>query len=245
MSEVNIVIPSYKRSHRLLGKDYFLKAKYVIPESQRDDYFSVLKDHKRIVAIPDDQDGNIAKKRNWILKNIPRPLLMIDDDVRAVYKVHGRIRLTPDQAVILIENGFEMASDLGCVLWGLLQNLDPLTSKAYLPFNFRDVTLGPFQGHLKHDLLNDERMGTKDDYDFALQVLNKFGKIFRNNMYAYYCDHGNNEGGIVSMRTMQREIWYCRAIEHKWGRNIIKYPLKPEKMADLLNGSVTVPIKGV
>jgi hypothetical protein len=107
------------------------------------------------------------------------------------------------------------------------------------------VVLGPFQGHLAHGLKFDERMGTKDDYDFCLQVLSKHKKVLRLNKYAYYCDHGDNAGGIVSMRTLEREIHYCRAIEKKWGREIISYPLKPRKMTELLNGRVQVPVAGV
>ena len=80
---MNIIIPSYKRSHDLKGKDYFFMAKYCVPESQYNDYLKVLpKD--RIITLPDDQDGDIVKKRNWILKNIQMPLIMIDDDVEKI-----------------------------------------------------------------------------------------------------------------------------------------------------------------
>jgi len=241
---INIVIPTYKRANKLVGKNYFKTAKYVLPESQRDDYFKVLP-VERMIVIPDEEDGNIARKRNWILRNIERPLLMIDDDVNAIYKIHGRIRLDEKQADTLIRNGFEIAEDCGCKLWGLFQNLDPKLSKEYLPFSFRNLVLGPFMGHFEHDLFYDERMGTKDDYDFSLQVLRKYGKILRINMYGYYCGHGDNEGGIVSMRTMEREIHYCKAIMKKWGKKVIKYRIPPRKMTDLLNGRVSIPIKGV
>ena len=80
---INVVIPSYKRSEYLEGKDYFYMAKYVVPQSQVEDYLKVL-DSDRLVIIPDECDGSIAKKRNWILDNIPRPFIMIDDDVRGL-----------------------------------------------------------------------------------------------------------------------------------------------------------------
>jgi hypothetical protein len=78
---MNVVIPSFKRADKLLGKDYFTMAKYVVPESQADAYSKVV-GKKRVIALPDDQDGNIGRKRNWILRNISRPLIMMDDDVR-------------------------------------------------------------------------------------------------------------------------------------------------------------------
>lgn len=43
------------------------------------------------------------------------------------------------------------------------------------------------------------------------------------------------------MRTWEREVAYCQAIEKKWGWHIISYLLKPGKVGGLLNGRVNVP----
>lgn len=66
---INIIIPSYKRSHDLKGRDYFIMAKYCVAQSQTEDYIKVV-GVDRVIAIPDEEDGDIAKKRNWILKNV-------------------------------------------------------------------------------------------------------------------------------------------------------------------------------
>lgn len=253
---LRIVIPTYKRWDKLVGKDYFKTAKYVLPESQKTEYEKVLS-KDRMIVIKDEDDGSIAKKRNWILKNIERPVLMMDDDVKGlvmtegVHEVEGKdkamrkIALSWDQAERVIIEGFNLASQLGCVLWGLNVNTDGMNYQQYKPFALTQMVLGPFQGHLEHSLLCDERMGTKEDYDMSLQALNKYRKILRLNKFAYDCEHGSNKGGIVAMRTMDKEIQDCRAIERKWSRWIIKYPLYPKSKADLLNGNVHVPIAGV
>jgi len=256
---INIVIPTYKRTKNLVGKNYFKTARYVLPESQRDNYLKVLPS-KRMIVIPDECDGNIARKRNWILDNVKRPLLMIDDDVKCLRMTEGmqesnrsrfkekgieRIRLEPEQAERVIRNGFNIAREFGCVLWGLNLNEDGRNYQQYKPINLTQVILGPFCGHLEHDLHYDEKMGTKDDYDFSFQVLNKHRKILRFNKFSYDCGHGDNEGGIVSMRTMEKEIGYCESIMKKWGKHIIKYKIPPKRMTDLLNGRVNVPLQGV
>lgn len=252
---MNIVIPSYKRAGKLPGADYFTTARYVVPRSQLDDYLMFLPDD-RVIPIPDKWDGNIARKRNWILKNIERPVCMIDDDVRYLLYMEGRPRereqfisfrrLPKDLLVPVLEQYTQVAADFGCKMWGVSQRTagDEREYKEWRPFSLTNITLGPFQVHLDHDLLFDERMGTKDDYDMALQQLNRFGMLLRVEKLAYDCDHGINSGGIVSMRTREREEKYCRAIMDKWGRRIIKYKLPGEKMGDLLNGSVKVPIRG-
>lgn len=252
---MNIVIPSYNRSHGLLGKDYFTDAKYVIPESQREQYANVL-DQKRIIVISDDDDGSITRKRNWILKNIERPFVMIDDDVSSIGYYEGRIgvkngdhkkkTLQPSQLDWFFNHTKDMAEQFECKMWGLSQNQDNRIYKEFLPFSLSKISLGPVQGHLHHDLLFDDKVGTKDDYDMALQQLNKYKKIFRWNKFHYICEHGDNSGGIVSYRSRDKEIEYCKQIMLKWGTKIIQYQIPPKKMTDLLNAKkVNIPIAGV
>ena len=252
---INVVIPSYKRSHDLKGRHYFKMAKYVIPKSQEEEYLKVLtKD--RLIVIDDDQDGDIIKKRNWILKNVPRPLIMIDDDVEYIGYYEGRsgendgkhkIKILDSELLIdFFDQSFQLCKDLNIKLWGLGLNEDNRIYKEFLPFSLSQISLGPFQGHLDHDLEFDSKVGTKDDYDMALQQLSEYKMILRWNKFHYECSHGDNKGGIVSYRSREKEIEYCKNIMLKWGKKIISYRLPPQKMTDLLNAKkVNIPIKGV
>lgn len=246
---VNIVIPTYKRADKLVGRDYFHTGRFVLPESQRDAYLRVLP-IDRMIVIPDECDGTIARKRNWILQNIERPLVMIDDDVRGImHSEAGRqnIRLKPDVALDVIERTADLAAEWGCRLFGFNLNTDGINYQQYKPFTLTQPVLGPFSGHLDHDILYDERMDLKEDYDMSLMHLARFRKVLRWNKFAYACEHGTNTGGIVAYRTIERERRACKAIMAKWGREIISYKLDgPDvTMASLLNGRVRVPINGV
>jgi len=252
---MNIVIPSYNRSLGLLGKDYFNQAKYVIPESQRNEYAKQL-ELKRIITVPDNEDGDIIKKRNWILRNIPRPLVMIDDDVSSIgyYELRAGIKdgnhkkktLQPDSIEWFFNHTFQMADQFGAKMFGLSQNEDNRIYKEFLPFSLSKISLGPVQGHLDHNLFFDPRVGTKDDYDMSLQQLKTYKMLFRWNKFHYICEHGDNKGGIVSYRSKEKEIQYCKAIMLKWGRKIITYQIPASKMSDLLNAKkVNVPIAGI
>lgn len=170
MAELNIIIPSYKRYDKLVGYDYFKTAKYVVPRSQYDLYIKG-KDKNRFIAIPDDCDGSIVKKRNWILQNIPRPLVMIDDDVDKIvmteggwyFKKHGRakqmIPLTPEQAEGVLIDCANLAYQLDCPMFGFNLNTDGRNYQEYKPFSLTQPILGPCCGHLEHDLLYDEKNG--------------------------------------------------------------------------------------
>lgn len=254
--ELSIVIPSYKRWEKLVGYDYFSSAKYIVPESQYEQYVKG-RDKKRFIAIPDSEDGNIVKKRNWILKNILRPLVMIDDDVDCLmmteggeyFKKFGRakqcIRLTPEEAEGILIQACNLAYQFGCPIFGFNLNTDGRNYQQYKPFSLTQPILGPCSGHLDHDLLYDEEMDLKEDYDISIQALNKYRKILRMNKYAVNADHKDNKGGCVSYRTLERERAACEAIERKWGTKIIHYNTQKGKYTSYLNGVVNVPIKGV
>jgi len=53
---MRIVRPTYNRSQTLKGVDYFKGAKYVLPESQRDDYFKVLSSKQMIINLCSARD---------------------------------------------------------------------------------------------------------------------------------------------------------------------------------------------
>lgn len=258
MSSYNTIILSFKRAGRVAGYEYFPDALICVPESQRDEYAKHY-DARRLLVIPDERDGLCVKKRIWIMENIGRPLLMLDDDVecltttQGVYDEQGRftgnskqfIKLSPQEAERVIIDGFNLAHQMGAVFWGLNVNTDGRNYQQYKPFTLSGMVLGPFQAHLPHEFNYDLRTGTKQDYDMSLQVLNKYRLTLRLNKYGYSCKHGNNQGGSVSQRTQQIEEGYCRAVMRKWGSKIISYRIPPRKMTDLLNGRVNVPIHGV
>ena len=249
---MNVIIPSYKRADGLTGKDYFTMAKYCVPESQADDYMKALGGSKRIITLPDDQDGNISRKRNWILKNIERPLIMMDDDVRRLVYWDKRDEQYLSRPVLkedvdfLFHEWVDLAEQFGVKLFGLAQNKDDRSFKEFLPFNLSRIILGPFSGHLEHPLLYDESVGLTEDYDICLQHLNEYKKVLRINKFAYDCDHRTNSGGVVSFRTLDFEVKSCKAIMLKWGKSIIQYRIPPKKHTDVLNAKkVNVPINGI
>ena len=59
---MNVIIPSYKRSHDLKGKDYFFMAKYCVPKSQEKEYIEAV-GKERVITLPDNEDGDIVKKK--------------------------------------------------------------------------------------------------------------------------------------------------------------------------------------
>lgn len=252
---MKIISPSYKRAGKIhaLWKS-FPTAVLVVPESQAQEYIS-LYGQARVIVCADKNDGAIARKRNWILDALINDddVLMVDDDLESVWKFEspdGTTNRVADYHHKLnagdIENlcleSFELARGFNTILWGVNTASGFWTYRAS-PISLTTVVLGPFMGICKGCPLRfDERMGSKEDYDFSLQVLRKYRKIVRWNKYHYFAAHGDNSGGLTAVRTQEKEWEWAQAIMRKWGTDIIQY--KPSKK-NILNGTVNCPIPGV
>ena len=245
---MKIVIVSYGRADKVITRRWLSRADLIVPESQREAYE---KNYKRVVSIPDELDGNIAKKRNAVLDlHKGDDVVMIDDDIKSVGYNEERapFHLTEKRLVEFCLMAFRMAREIGTVLWGLNPNEDPVNYNIYCPFNLTSCILGPFLGITKENELRfAEDLATKEDYDFSLQVLQKHRKVLRFNKYFYVGLHTLNKGGIVSQRTMESDLSVNKRLQEKWGSSIVILDRKTHtpKRNKTINPSVRPPIKGV
>ncbi|MGG1571612.1 hypothetical protein [Fictibacillus sp. NRS-1165] len=242
-----VFIISYKRAGAVTSDRVFRNAKIVIPESQYEEY----KKHHyyngcELLPIPDWGDGNIVKKRNYIMDHFSDMcdgnMVIVDDDYDEIGYIEGRklYGLDLDGVDRLLENGFQMCRDLGTVMWGLNVTHDKQFYREYSPFSMLSVCLGPFQAFCNNPLRYDERVYLKEDYDMSLQVLQKYHKILRFNKYYYKVNHFNKAGGVVSYRTKQKEIEQLEIMQKKWGNKVVKYNIKKD-----VDPIVKVPLKGI
>lgn len=242
-----VFIASYKRAGGVTSDAVFKNAKIVIPESQYEEYSKhEYENGCELLTIPDEADGNIAKKRNYIMDNFndmcDGNMAIVDDDYEFIGMIQDRRnhRLDVEQVEALLHNGFQMCRDLGTVMWGLNVQRDPKFHRETNPFSMLPVCLGPFQAFCDNPLRYDERLPLKEDYDMSLQVLRKYHKILRFNKFYHEVDHFNKSGGVVSYRTKQKELEQLQELERKWGSKVVKYDI--EKDVDPI---VKVPLKGI
>lgn len=242
---IQIFSPSRRRAKLVTSHKAIDNVVYVVHEEEAQDY---LQEGLQIKICPNEIKGNIARIRNWILDNSGDRVVMVDDDIKKMVFVEGRNRkkLSPIQAFEFIEKGFELADEMNVRLWGVNLNTDVGCYRTYQPFSLSSVVLGPFCCFLKMDLRYDERLSLKEDYDLAIQVLNKYRKILRFNYAHYVCAHQNMKGGCSIYRTRSRELAQFELIQKKWGKKIIKMDKQKEstKIQDI-NPIVKAPIRGV
>lgn len=199
----------------------------------------------RMLVMPESANGRgMAVVRNWILDNAgTERLVMADDDCTAFarYENGERRRKSPAEIERFIEHGFRMAAEIGTVLWGVNQQFDPMFYREYSPFSLLSPILGPFMGIVKADIRFDERLPLKEDYDFSLQVLNRYRRVLRFNAWHYMVGHLDMKGGCAASRTMEAELEQMATFRRKWGPVVAE----TRKGRESVNPLVKWPVPGI
>lgn len=259
--KISVCCPSYKRPVVKTLK-YLPFCKVYVDGSEYDDYVKE-NPNANIVRCADGVQGNVARVRNYILdqefQNGADAVCIVDDDLSGVYRFdvdhktnYGYIRniIKTEDFLDFLEKHTRLCFEFGYKLWGVNCNGDALSFRQWAPFSMSSIILGPFCCHLKNDIRYDEMLPLKEDYDLAIQHLNKYRGILRLNGYHYLCEQSTNKGGCAAMRNRKREQEQFELLQRKWGSNIVredksnKGKTKKVKVFDY-NPIIKVPIKGI
>jgi hypothetical protein len=237
-----IFIPTYKRASNCKAAKLLSQAVICCHKSEVGEY--ARHNSNQIQAIPDDLAGKgMGVIRNWILDNNSPAgdILMVDDDVSGIgyYEGQQKIKLNEVQIYEFIENAFRMCRELGTVLWGLNLLYDKQAYREYSPFSLTSVVLGPFMGIISNGLRFDTTLGLKEDFDYSIQVLNRYRKVLRFNKYHYMVGHLVGKGGCTAYRTTAKEREQKEKFVNKWGSKIVQFKDKDT------NPVIKVPISGI
>lgn len=82
-----------------------------------------------------------------------------------------------------------------------------------------------------NELRFDTTLTLKEDYDYTLQHLAKYGNVFRYQKYLFEFEHYTNKGGAVQYRSNAEEQKNIRILMGKWGDKI---KLNPKRKNEIL-----------
>jgi len=247
---MKIYSPSYKRCEGVKTHKLIPDVIYCVAEFEAQKYIDK---GYNVEVIPNEIQGNISRVRNYMLKHFIKDKgLIVDDDIEA-FKYWTSENGKPKAKNIediheFIEQGFDLCEQFGCRLWGINIIGDKGSYREYTPFSLTNPISAAFMGFLNNELIFDERIPLKEDYDYCIQNTNIYRKLLRLN-YAYMSkkDHGN-KGGCADYRTISREIEQLELLQKKWGKRIVKNDTtqrgKRNKGFDI-NPIIKIPIKGI
>jgi len=200
-----IIVPSYCRSDTI--KTHFAvglpNAYAVVPESQYEDYKGC---GMNLVKFPDELEGNLPRKRNWIMENLFDDsldfLVMSDDDVVGVDILtdFGCDPLSQDEILEMLCLGYDLSKFYGVSFFGFSQRNRFIYKKRdrLLVNAFVDETVC---GYLDRSLREDEKLTIRADVDLYFRLLIRDGGVLRINFLfpVMKTRHGVGEGGLRSV----------------------------------------------
>lgn len=258
---ISINCPSYKRP-KVETLEYLPFCKIWVDGKEYEEYIKENEGHEEnIIKCPDGIQGNVSRVRNYILdtefENGADVVCIIDDDMKGIYHYEGdkeycynKILLKSEEFLDFIEKYSILCDGFGFKLWGVNLNQDAMCYRSYTPFSTTSVILGPFSCHLKNDIRYDERLPLKEDYDLAIQHLNKYRGCLRLNKFHYNCKQSKQAGGCATYRNFEKEKEQLDLLQKKWGTKIVKkdnlyHKREKEKVNIDYNPIIKIPIKGV
>jgi len=236
----NIYIISYKRSHACYTYDFIKTGNIIVPKSQETEYRDKYGD--AVLAIPDELDGTVSKKRNATIDLIKKHSngkgWILDDDILSACWKKPKRKLTGAEFVEHMERIEIMAEDSNSFLAGFEYTEDMLKFKDFQPFSLNKRIFHCLYINTNDNILFDHKLVPVEDLDFFYQKINNCRHVWKENRIAYKTQ--GDEGGATSVigYTKNQQIKQLKKFNRKWGAQFFstdkngKYKFK-------------MPIKGV
>lgn len=233
---MKIAIPSKNRpeviTYGLFEKIYPGRVFIFVNDNfQKDLYLEYNPAYKIVVT---NREG-IQKNRNFILDYFKdeNQILMLDDDIGGVYKllIKKLKRLNNEEIKEFIEYAFNLTQKYNAKLWGIYPIKNPFFMNHKI--QTRGFIIGSFSGHIKNKLRFDVGLELKEDYDYTIKHLIKYGRVIRFDNVTAQIKHYTNKGGCVETRKMNKHLEKecCNKLLKKYP-NFLR--LNPKRMNEVL-----------
>jgi hypothetical protein len=220
--DYKVYIPSMGRAGKVTTHKLFLNHVIVCPEREVDLY---KKYHDQVLGVDDSIKG-ITRTRNWILENNKDNWhIQVDDDATS-FHMYEKAKLykfiDPKRIHRILMNQFNVCEEWGFKAWGFALASDYKFYREYSPFSTQGVIGANILGIIDNPIRFDERLKVKEDYDYSMQHIAKYGGVLRYMKYGIDVVHLTNEGGCVSYRTKDVEMDAYNTLLKKWGKRVVK-----------------------
>ena len=167
------------------------------------------------------ESGGLCRSRNAILDDafaLGVPAVELSDDMRKLEfaKTKNRADLQPmtfPEAVAFLLKTME---EFGSWLGGVAPTANPFYLNPKKPVKQHHFVVGDFIVVRPTELRFDEGMRLKEDYDYTLQHIRRYGGIARcDNIMATFL-HRGNAGGACAVRTSELEQESISHLKRKW-----------------------------
>jgi hypothetical protein len=183
------------------------------------------------------ESGGLCRSRNAAIDAAQAHgatcLQMSDDLTRIQVAVHGEKKVVAENAdfwhvVSLIQKGM---SQVGAKLGGAAPTNNPFYANVDKPVHPSAFIVGDFLLIERGCSLRfDETMTLKEDYDYTLQHLMRYGVVARRDDVLLTFQHRTNAGGAVAVRTPALEQENIALLKARWPQFVVDNPRRPNEV---------------
>lgn len=231
-SNACVYIISHQRSANVKKmQDLIGAVTWVVGEGESEAY-------KAAGAIRVIEGGRLTPSRNAALEDAFKlgfPCIQLSDDLKKIKQVvfyeGGKKKDKPLEFTEAVSIMLSRLSMSPFKLAGIAPTFNSYFSNRET--SIRHFVIGDFLVVLPSPLRFDEAMTLKEDYDFTIQHIHKYGGVLRNDDVLCNFEHYTNAGGAVSVRTTEEEQKNIQYLKQKWGSIIKDNAKRPNEI--LLN----------
>jgi hypothetical protein len=168
------------------------------------------------------ETGTLIKSRNAALEmafSKNEICVQLSDDIK---KVYTNKNFEPKKEVDLDIVINEMINAFNKIQNVYLMGVPPTSNHFFAKNKISKNTfcIGDMLFVKPNSLRFDNKLTLKEDYDYTLQHLEKYGNCFRYQKYLFEFEHYKNQGGAVNYRTEKEEQKNINILFKKWGDKI-------------------------
>ena len=180
--------------------------------------------------------GNLCESRNRILKDSweqDKIAVMIDDDIKGLkecYIENGKKTTRDITLSEALDIMYKSLNNTRLKLAGVSPTHNPFFCNPNKPIQLKHFIVASMCMVKPCELYFDESFRTKEDYDYTLQHIKKFGGVTRCDTILANFEHYNNAGGVVDYRTDEVEKDSIDKLKNKWGELISDNTRRPNEI---------------
>lgn len=181
------------------------------------------------------ESGGLIESRNAALQDTWNTgydcCIMVEDDLKSLSLAFSKKKKMPIDLVSAIELlVFALKEYPEYYLAGVAPTPNLFYFNPEKIISTRNFIVGSLIAIKKTDLFFDSSLTLKEDYDYTLQHIKKYGGVVRcNNIIAHF-EHYANKGGVVGYRNSEREQENINKLKTKWGSNVKDNPRRPNEI---------------
>jgi hypothetical protein len=219
---VGLYVPSYKRYDKIKTAHIIDGCKYVVRESEVEQYRQALPLEIEIVMAPDEQINSLGKVRQWIIDNTEEDIVIqLDDDIeKLVYELKINYEPITDKEIVISEllRIAQIIDDLGLGMGSMTMTID--VRKHCSEFIFKGC-IGIICWFNKECLKSKyETEIINVDIDNMLQELLHNRIIIIPDYMGVLATYDKNAGGNNTNKTKARLAEAHNYLKNKWGKHI-------------------------